>query len=244
MPDPQGIWTGMAQFLKALPASLPERPRAILIVSGHWETSGVALTGGAHPPLVFDYYGFPPHTYELRYDAPGDPELAGLIAQRLRTAGFTAEVDDARGFDHGVFVPLKVVYPAADVPVIELSLERSLDAGLHLALGQALAPLRDQGVLLLGAGMSVHNLRAMGDPRLTQPATQFDAWLNAAACAPAPQRAAQLARWQEAPHARLCHPRHEHLLPLMVAAGASQQPGRRVFHEMVLGAPIAGFRFD
>ena len=244
MEDPQGTWTAMAAFLRGLPATLPNRPAAILIVSGHWETQGFAITAAEKPPLVFDYYGFPPHTYQLRYDVPGAPALASSVASRLRAAGFQTALDPVRGLDHGVFVPLKVVYPEADIPVLELSLDRSLDASLHLRLGEILAPLREEGVLLIGAGMSVHNLRAMGDPRLTAPATEFDAWLNEAATAPGPERASRLARWDLAPHARLCHPRHEHLLPLMVAAGSSQRAGERVFHEMVLGAPIAGFRFD
>jgi len=244
MDDPQGTWTGMAAFLRQLPGTLPSRPLAILIVSGHWETQGFALTAAGKPPLVFDYYGFPPHTYQLRYDVPGAPALAATVAGRLTAAGFQTMLDPARGLDHGVFVPLKVVYPEADIPVLELSLDRSLDASLHLRLGEALAPLREEGVLLIGAGMSVHNLRAMGDPRLTAPATEFDAWLNDAVTSAAPERTSRLARWDLAPHARLCHPRHEHLLPLMVAAGSSQQAGKRVFHEMVLGAPIAGFRFD
>lgn len=234
----------MAAFLRALPATLPETPAAILIVSGHWETAGFALTGGERPPLLFDYYGFPPHTYQLRYDAPGSPALAASIVERLRAAGFTAATDGSRGYDHGVFVPLKVAFPDATIPVIELSLDRGLDAALHLAVGKALAPLREQNVLLIGAGMSVHNLRALGDPRITRPAMEFDAWLNDAACADAPARSAALSRWHEAPNARICHPRHEHLLPLMVAAGSSRNPGRRVFREMVLGTPIAGFRFD
>lgn len=244
MDDPQGTWTGMAGFLRGIPASLPELPSAILVVSGHWETAGFALTGGERPPLLFDYYGFPPHTYQLRYDAPGSPALAAGIMERLRSAGFTATTDEHRGYDHGVFVPLKVAFPEATIPVIELSLDRSLDAALHIRLGEALAPLREQNVLLIGAGMSVHNLRAFGDPRLTQPSMQFDAWLNGAVSAPAEARAAALSRWHEAPNARLCHPRHEHLLPLMVAAGSSREPGRRVYHQMVLGTPIAGFRFD
>jgi aromatic ring-opening dioxygenase catalytic subunit (LigB family) len=244
MDDPQGIWAGMADFLRAIPASLPAMPSAIVIVSGHWETAGFTLTGGERPSLVFDYYGFPPHTYQLRYDAPGAPAVALDIAGRLQAAGFSASMDDARGYDHGVFVPLKVVFPEAKIPVIELSLDRGLDASLHLALGAALAPLREQNVLLIGAGMSVHNLRAMGDPRMTQPSIEFDVWLNEAACADAATRAAALTRWHEAPNARICHPRHEHLLPLMVAAGSSRSIGQRVFHQMVLGTPIAGFRFD
>ena len=244
MDDPQGTWSGMAAFLRGIAASLPETPSAILIVSGHWETAGFAVTGGEHPPLVFDYYGFPPHTYQLRYDAPGQPSLAAGIVERLRAAGFAASTDGSRGYDHGVFVPLKVAFPDARIPVIELSLDRGLDAALHLAMGEALAPLREQNVLVIGAGMSVHNLRAWGDPRITRPAMEFDAWLNEAVSAPASTRVAALSRWHEAPNARICHPRHEHLLPLMVAAGSSPNPGQRVFHEMVLGAPIAGFRFD
>lgn len=245
MDDPQGIWRGMADFLRALPATLASEPRAIVVVSGHWETrGGFALTGGERPPLVYDYYGFPPHTYQLRYDAPGDPALAARIVQRLQAAGFDAGLDATRGYDHGVFVPLKVIYPEARIPVIELSLEASLDAALHLRAGAALAPLRAEGVLIVGAGMSVHNLRALGDPRLTAPALEFDRWLDAAATTDAAQRSAALAAWDRAPAARICHPRHEHLLPLMVAAGASSGPGTRVFHEMVLGTPIAGYRFD
>src|SRR5690606_22485614 len=120
--DPQGTWTRMGNFLRELPASLPERPRAILVVSGHWETRGFAVTGAAQPPLLFDYYGFPPHTYQLRYDAPGLPELAARVASLLADAGFGIQVDAARGLDHGVFVPLKVAFPAADIPVVELSL--------------------------------------------------------------------------------------------------------------------------
>jgi aromatic ring-opening dioxygenase catalytic subunit (LigB family) len=244
MEDPEGIWAGMAGFLRNLPASLPERPRAILIVSGHWETRGFALTGARTPALVFDYYGFPPHTYQLRYDAPGAPALAGRAAQLLQQAGFSAVIDPQRGLDHGVFVPLKVIFPEADIPVVELSLDAGLDPALHLAAGRALAPLRDEGVLVMGAGMSFHNLRALGDPRLTTPSHQFDAWLGEAAAASADERAERLTRWQDAPAARLAHPRQEHLLPMMVAAGASAQPGRRIYNELVLGTMISGFAFD
>jgi aromatic ring-opening dioxygenase catalytic subunit (LigB family) len=244
MDDPDGTWTGMARFLRELPASLPERPRAILIVSGHWETRGFALTGGDRPPLIFDYYGFPPHTYQLRYDAPGAPQLAQRAAVLLRDAGFDARVDPARGLDHGVFVPLKVAFPGADIPLVELSLDAGLDAALHLHAGRMLGPLRSEGVLVMGAGMSFHNLTALGDPRLTGPSREFDDWLAGAAGAPAPRRDALLSRWREAPAARLAHPRPEHLLPMMVAAGASDRPGRRIYSELVLGTMIAGFAFD
>jgi len=244
MDDPAGTWSGMAAFLRGLPAALPEPPKAILIVSGHWETAGYALTATPTPPLIYDYYGFPPHTYALRYDAPGAPGLAAVAAELLRGAGFTAALDAARGIDHGVFVPLKVVYPEADVPVVELSLDRRLDAATHIAAGRALAPLRERGVLILGAGMSFHNLRALGDPRATEPSVAFDRWLTDAVSLPGAQRAERLADWAAAPGARIAHPREEHLLPLMVAAGASESAGRQVYSERVLETAISGYRFD
>jgi len=244
MDDPHGTWLGLASFLRSLPGTLPVRPRAILIVSGHWETPGFMLTANPRPPLLFDYYGFPPHTYQLRYDAPGAPELAQRAATLLREAGFSAALDPQRGLDHGGFIPLKVVYPEADIPVVELSLERGLDVTPHLDAGLALAPLRDEGVLLIGAGMSFHNLRAMGDARATLPSQQFDAWLHKAVSLPGNDRARELKRWTEAPSARICHPRPEHLLPLMFAAGASDLPGTRVFNEKVLETMISGFRFE
>ena len=244
MDDPAGMWTKMAAFLRALPDQLPEPPRAILIVSGHWETTGFALTGSARPPLIYDYRGFPPHTYELRYDAPGAPDLAHDAARLLRDAGWDATVDPDRGLDHGVFVPLKVAFPAADVPVVELSLDRSLDPALHLAAGRALAPLRDKGVVIIGAGMSFHNMRAYGDPGFTEPARQFDEWLASTVALVSPERDARLTGWAEAPAGRLSHPREEHLLPLMVAAGAADSPGTRIYQEKVMHSALSGFRFD
>ena len=196
------------------------------------------------PPLVYDYHGFPAHTYQLRYDAPGDPALAADIVARLQDAGFAAKTDAQRGLDHGVFVPLKVIYPQADIPVVELSLDRGLDAALHLRVGHALAPLRDEGVLLVCAGMSFHNLRAFGDPRVLAPSKQFDDWLGAAVALPGDARAARLAEWSQAPAAHLAHPRHEHLLPLMVAAGAAEGPGQRIYSERVLNVAISAFRFE
>ncbi|MEY4762280.1 MAG: hypothetical protein RLZZ200_2136 [Pseudomonadota bacterium] len=245
MEDPQGNWTGMERFLRELPARLPERPSAILVVSGHWETrGGFALTAHPNPPLVYDYYGFPPHTYQLRYDAPGAPELAARARDLLEGAGFKAGLDPERGYDHGVFVPLKVVYPEADIPVLELSLERGLDPALHLEAGRALAPLRDEGVLIIGAGMSFHNLRALGDPRARDPSLAFDGWLEQSLTLPGPARAAALQAWDSAPAARICHPREEHLLPLMVAAGAADGAGQRIYREIVLQVAISGYRFD
>jgi aromatic ring-opening dioxygenase catalytic subunit (LigB family) len=237
MPDPRGTWTGMESYLRGLPASLPEPPRAILVVSGHWEAPAFAFTGASsHPGLIFDYYGFPPETYQLSWPAPGAAWLAERGAELVRAAGLPAAIDPERGFDHGVFVPLKVAFPGADVPVVQMALHASLDPALHLAAGEALAPLREEGVLVLGSGMSFHNLRAMGDPRVGEPSQQFDRWLADAAASA--RRSRGPARAMGAGSVRAPVPsREEHLLPLMVAAGASGRarharlrrdgPGRR-----------------
>jgi len=243
MPDPHGIWTGMAAYLRGLAASLPARPRAILIISGHWESRGFAFTGAEQPPLIFDYYNFPPHTYELSWPVPGAPWLAAQAADLLRAAGLPAAVDPARGVDHGVFVPMKVAFPQADIPLVQMSLDASLDPALHLRAGAALAPLRAAGVLIIGSGMSFHNLRAYGDPRATEPSALFDQWLTEAAQAAGPERSARLAGWTQAPFARFCHPREEHFMPLMVAAGSSAAPGRQDYGEIVMGGAISGYRF-
>lgn len=243
MDDPQGMWTPLADYLRGLPGSLAGKPKAILVVSGHWETRGFAFTGGENPSLLFDYYGFPPHTYALRYDAPGDPDLARRAAGLLIDAGFTAGVDYARGWDHGVFVPLKLAFPDADIPVVEMSLDRSLDPALHSSAGRALAPLRDEGVLIVGSGMSFHNMRAYGDPRALPYSQAFDQWLTAAAAAEPAERAKLFAGWADAPAGRVAHPREEHLIPLMVAAGASTAPGAHDFGGAVMGTHVSGYRF-
>lgn len=245
MPDPRGLWTALGHYLAALPGTLPANPAALLVISGHWEAPAFTLTGAAeHPGLIFDYYGFPPETYRLTWPAPGAPWLAARAAALLESAGLPAAIDPERGFDHGVFVPLKMAFPHADVPVVQMSLHASLDPAIQLAAGRALAPLRDEGVWIVGSGMSFHNLRAMGDPRALEPSLAFDRWLAGAVAAPAGERTALLEEWDTAPYARLCHPREEHLLPLMVAAGAASGPGTREFGQPILDGMISGFRFD
>lgn len=242
--DPGGVWTGMESFLRSLPEQLPQRPTAIVLVSGHWEADGFAFTGAERPELIYDYHGFPPHTYRIRYDVPGAPELARKAAILLENAGVKASVDARRGLDHGVFVPLKVAFPEADIPVVEMSVDRSLDPALHLAAGRAIAPLREEGVLLIGSGMSFHNMRGFGDPRFTQLSETFDRWLTQTVSLDGDGRATALNDWAQAPSGRLSHPTEEHLLPLMVVAGASQRPGERVYSGEVLKTAISGFRFN
>ena len=241
---PADMWAPMAAFLRGLIATLPEKPRAVVVVSGHWEEAAFTVNCAAHPPLLFDYYGFPEHTYRLQYPAPGSPELAGRVRGLLEGAGMATGEDAQRGLDHGVFIPFMLILPDADVPVVEVSLRSDLDAGEHLRAGQALAPLRDEGVLIVGTGMSFHNMRAFG-PGAAAPSKQFDTWLSAAVTAPsALARNDALTAWERAPAARASHPREEHLLPLMVAAGAAGNDlGHKVFEDEVLGATVSGFQF-
>jgi aromatic ring-opening dioxygenase catalytic subunit (LigB family) len=215
-----------------------------MVVSGHWEEPVFTASAAAQPRLIFDYSGFPEHTYRLTWPAPGDPELAERVAGLLSQAGLPAGLNANRGFDHGVFVPLKVAFPEAKIPVVTLSLAASLDPALHLAAGRALAPLRDQGVLIVGSGMSFHNLRAYLRPETAERARAFDSWLTRAVESPATERSALLTGWREAPFAAFAHPREEHLIPLMVAAGAGgDAPGTRIFGDEPMGAAISAYRF-
>ena len=244
--NPADTWDHMAAFLKGVAGTLPAAPRAIVLVSGHWLEPGFSVTGHARPPLIYDYSGFPAHTYELTYPAPGEPALAERIAQRLVDAGAQARVDPQRGYDHGVFIPLKLMFPKAEVPVVQLSLRRDMDPAAHIEAGRALAALRDEGVLIVGSGMSFHNLRGYGDPRYTPVSAQFDAWLTAAVESGPQQREAMLRDWASAPHARDSHPPggEEHLLPLLVAAGAAgDSEGRKVYSEEVMKTTLSAFRF-
>jgi len=243
---PADTWNGMAQFLRGLAATLPARPRAIVLVSGHWQTPGFSVTASAQPGLIYDYSGFPAHTYQLDYPAPGAPELAARILQRIEDAGLSGSMDAQRGFDHGVFIPLKLVFPAADIPVVQLSLRADLDPGAHIALGEALAGLRAEGVLIVGSGMSFHNMRGYGDARYTAPSEAFDDWLTEAVQAQPQQRNAALRDWSQAPFAHHCHPagHEEHLMPLLVAAGAAgQDRGRKIYSQQVLKTQLSAFRF-
>ena len=245
--NPADTWEGMAAYLKGIAASLPARPRAIVMVSAHWLTAGFSVTTGDQPDLIFDYYGFPEHTYELTYPAPGAPALAERIVTLLAEAGLPGARDAQRGFDHGMFIPLKLMFPGADIPVVQLSLRENLDPAAHLAAGKALSVLRDEGVLIVGSGMSFHNMSGYGNPQFTPLSEAFDDWLSRAVEASPEQRRARLSDWTHAPHAYQCHPpgHEEHLMPLMVAAGAAgESAGRKVYSEQVLKTQLSAFRFD
>lgn len=243
-PHSDAMWHPMQDYLEGLITSLPERPRAILLVSGHWEAHDFTVHVGDRPALLFDYHGFPSHTYALRWDAPGAPDVARRAAALLEGAGFATSEETARGWDHGVFIPMKVAVPGADIPLAQLSLRHDLDAAAHIAAGRALAPLRDEGVLIVGSGMSFHNLRVRG-PQAMAPSTAWDDALTAAVTDPDPaSRARRVAAWDHLPHAHFAHPREEHLLPLMVALGAgADDPAVRDHRSNVLGWTVSGYRF-
>ncbi len=234
----------MRAYLAAILPSLLEKPKAILVVSGHWEEERFTVHTGARPELLFDYYGFPDHTYRLRWDAPGSPGLAARAKALLEGAGFPVGEEAARGWDHGVFVPLKAALPEADIPVAQLSLRHDLDPADHIRAGQALAPLRDEGVLIVGSGMSFHNMRTIGQD-VHVPADAFDGALSAAVTDPDPaRRRARVADWASLPQARFAHPREEHLLPLMVALGAGADDiAAHDFQDHVIGWTVSAFRF-
>jgi aromatic ring-opening dioxygenase catalytic subunit (LigB family) len=231
-------------YLRSVPAVAPSAPQAILAVSAHWEAPVPTLMTGENPPLYFDYYGFPPASYELTWPAPGAPSLAPRVEALLAEAGFETARDPERGYDHGTFVPLKVAWPGAEVPVLQLSLVRGLDPGVHLRLGRALMPLRDEGVLIVGSGMTYHDLRGFGRPGAAAVSEAFDAWLEGAVTAEPEARDARLAQWTEAPRAREAHPREEHLIPLMVAAGAAgEDRGQVAWRGRFLGVTLSSFHF-
>ncbi len=236
----------LAASLQDMPRQLGSAPTAILMVSAHWEEPDFTVMTSPAPGMFYDYDGFPPETYTIRYPAPGSLSVAKRVREVAASAGIRVGEDAERGFDHGSFVPLAVMYPKADVPVVQLSLKAGLDPDAHLAMGRALKPLREEGVLILGSGLSYHNLRQF---RTTSgpPSHAFDAWLQQALLKSTPAERSELLRnWEAAPAARLCHPREEHLLPLMVAVGAAEQePAQCVYHEADFHGQVAvsSFRF-
>lgn len=228
----------MIDFMKVLPEQIA-RPDLILLISAHWEETVPTLLGSPNPPMFYDYYGFPPETYRVQYPAPGAPDKASKIAQMLGNAGIPSRINATRGYDHGHFIPLLMMYPQADIPTLQLSLIRGLDPEQHLQLGEALRPLLDENVLVIGSGFSFHNINAFswrpnGKP---DPANEtFQNWLIYVntQLAYAETRAALL-KWEQAPSARYCHPREEHLLPLMVCAGLAQAQAQVLFDDQILG---------
>ncbi len=247
IPEMRARMAQLEQSLQDIPRQIGVLPKAVLVISGHWEEADAyAVMSSPQPPMLYDYGGFPEHTYHVVYPAPGDPGLAGRIHDLIAASGLPTRLDSRRGFDHGTFSPLVVMYPEANVPVIQLSLRSHMNPEEHLALGRALAPLRDEGVLIVGSGLSYHNLRRLG-PAGTEPSEAFDAWLQNALVASSPaERTALVTNWTSAPAARVSHPHEDHLIPLMVALGAAEtEAGVCVYHETgaMGGVTASSFRF-
>lgn len=241
---PPGEVSEMRGYLEALAALPKSRPRALLVVSAHWEERVPTVMTSARPPMFFDYYGFPQKSYTLDWPAPGAPELAARVRELLGAAGFDTAEDGSRGFDHGTFVPLMLTWPAAEIPTTQVSLKVGLDPREHLAMGRALMPLRDEGVFIIGSGMSYHDMRGFRGGRGGPVSEVFDAWLRETAALPAAERDQRLATWTAAPQARGAHPREEHLLPLMVVAGAAgEDRGVLDYNGTFMGTRLSGYHF-
>ena len=216
------------------------KPDAILVISAHWEESAATLLGAKNPPMFYDYYGFPEQAYEITYPATGNPELADRIASLLQKNSIPARIDPKRGFDHGLFIPLKLMYPEANIPALQLSLLRGLNPAAHIALGKALRELMNENILVIGSGFSFHNQiaffgQAFGAPDNANEA--FQNWLIETCTGSLSQseREQRLTEWAKAPSARYCHPREEHLLPLHVCQGMAGMPGKVIFDDQILG---------
>jgi aromatic ring-opening dioxygenase catalytic subunit (LigB family) len=229
----------MVDFMIMLPAQL-KKPDAILVISAHWEENAATLLGAQNPAMFYDYYGFPDEAYEIKYPAPGSPAYAKKIAGLLKENNITTHIDPQRGFDHGLFIPLKLMYPEADVPSLQLSLLRGLKPAEHINLGKALRGLMEENILVIGSGFSFHNLRAFFGHEIGAPDPAndgFQNWLVEVCTGPISQseREQRLIEWESAPSARYCHPREEHLLPLLVCAGLANKPAKVIFDDQILG---------
>jgi len=238
----------LESYLSELISGLPARPKAVLMISAHWEERTPAILVSPYPPMLYDYSGFPADTYDLEWPAPGAPDLVGEIESLLASAGFDAQRNATRGYDHGAFVPMMLANPAADMPTLQLSLLGSLDPKEHLAMGRALTSLREQGVLILGSGMGYHNISelmgAVLSGRIIEASKHFDEWVFETLSSEPSRREAGLADWLNAPMARACHPREEHLLPLHVCAGAGGEDlATFPFRDVVMGAQVSAVQF-
>lgn len=237
----------LEKSLAAMPSKIKETPKAILMISAHWEEQEFAVMTNAHPPMLYDYGGFPKHTYEIQYPAPGAPIIAQKTLDLIRAAGLPVKADEKRGFDHGTFTPLAVIYPKADVPVFQLSLRKKYDPVEHIALGRAIKFLREEGVLIIGSGLSYHNLRDFGQTENARVASkEFDKWLNETVMLTSSERNEKLKNWSKAPSAKIAHPREDHLVPLFVCVGAAEdEVGKLCYHEdtFMNGLAVSSFKF-
>ncbi len=229
----------MNYFMKTIP-SLLRRPDAIVVISAHWEERTLAVQGGENPELYYDYYGFPDEAYSIKYAPPGNPELAGIIKDLFLDYNIDCTIDSQRGYDHGLFIPLKLMFPEAEIPSIQLSLKKGLDPEFHINVGRVLNKLSDENILIIGSGFSFHNMMFFNytqNPAVDEKNDSFQNWLIDICTGEhsMDKRKQELINWEKVPSARYCHPREEHLLPLHVCCGAAQAQGRLVFDDYIAG---------
>jgi 4,5-DOPA dioxygenase extradiol len=217
-----------------------KKPSAIIVISAHWEERRPAVTSGVSPSLIYDYYGFPEESYDIKYPCAGEPLLAEQVQRSLSSAGIDARLDERRGFDHGLFVPLKIMYPESDIPCIQLSLVQGLDPAEHIKIGKALSGVMHEELLIIGSGFSFHNLKEFFTAGTGESKTmneRFEKWLIDT-CSNTDidekERIQRLENWQHAPFARYCHPREEHLMPLHVCYGVAQTACSEYFEVTIL----------
>lgn len=236
----------MVEHLKHVATAI-DRPSAIVVVSAHWEEPVATLTAHPNPSLIYDYYGFPPESYTIRYPAAGAPALAKRLAASLDANGISARLDAQRGFDHGLFIPLLLMYPEAGIPCVQLSLLSGLDPEQHIRIGAALSGLARENILVLGSGFSFHNLQVLLGGNVSDPDSDneaFEAWLIDTCSRPTiaeTERTRRLVDWASAPGARYCHPREDHLLPLHVCYGTGKRPCSAYFELTIMGKRCSTF---
>ncbi|MDP2248160.1 MAG: class III extradiol ring-cleavage dioxygenase [Nitrosomonadales bacterium] len=228
-----------------LPQTLPSKPKAVLVITGHWEERIFTVSTAEHPPMVYDYHGFPEHTYHIQYVAPGSPTLATRVRELLQQAGIPCAENPNHGYDHGTFVPLGLMYPDAEVPVVMLSMKANYNVDEHIAVGQAIQALRDEEVLIIGSGLTYHNMRGFGQAGAMQVSVTFEQYLHEAVTEPNETiRLEKLKHWEQSAAARQAHPQEDHLMPLMVVAGAAgKDMGERFVFDNVMNVAMASYRF-
>jgi 4,5-DOPA dioxygenase extradiol len=235
----------MIKFMNNLP-SIIKRPDAIVVFSAHWEESIVAIQSGSKPELVYDYFGFPAAAYELKYPCNGNRALAARIADLFQGNGIHGRLDHNRPYDHGSYIPLIMMYPDADIPVLQVSLNHNLDPRTHLDMGRALRPLLDENILIIGSGFSFHNMRRFdfaGSNMEDHLNNEFQDRLIEICCGEMDEtkKWRHLTGWENMPGARYCHPREEHLLPLLVCAGLAANNASTLFDDYILGKRATAF---
>lgn len=233
----------LIHFLKHVPKQIP-LPDAIIVISAHWEQSIPTIIASESPPLIYDYYGFPPEAYDIKYPVPGAPDLAKKLFSLVEKNGTRAQLEHRWGFDHGLYVPLKLMYPDALIPCLQLSLINGLDPLQHINLGRALKQLSSENILVLGSGFSFHNMKTFGQTTKDIRNIEFDDWLSETMTGlhlSSTDRENRLINWENAPNARYCHPIEDHLLPLHVCYGITETPARKIFSGQVLGKKCSAF---